>query len=90
MNTIEDARHQPIFKTDQRADGQKGFYPGGAGNRRQYTALQLNHKNAKLHPNGDRRYQKKVLNDFAMNLNIGAADLLKIVFQSIHDDFAKV
>ena len=50
MNAVEDARYQPVFEADQRADRQKGFYSGGAGYRREYAALQLTHKNTELHP----------------------------------------
>ena len=69
---IEPAADHPVFKADQGAYRQKGFYAWRAGNGGPDTVFQLADKNEEFEADQKDRRQEKVLDYLAVKLNVGS------------------
>ena len=70
MDGVKDTGEQPVFKADQGTDRQKGLDSCRARDRWQVALFELIDKEAKLNADENDHGQEKVLDNFAVNLNI--------------------
>jgi hypothetical protein len=84
MDGVKNTGDQPVFKADQGADRQKTFDSRRPGDRRKQSVFQLVDKKGKLHANQDDKGQKKILDYFAINLNIVIGPVFGRLVKFIH------